>query len=32
MSCRFVESFRAGSADPARKLSTNLCDIHHCRV
>jgi len=27
MSHRFVDSFRAGAYAPARKLSTNLCDI-----
>jgi len=28
----FVASFRAGAYAPARKLSTNMYDIHHCRV
>jgi hypothetical protein len=35
MSHRFLDSFRAGSGwnpDPARKLSKNLYDIHHCCV
>jgi len=36
MSYRFVDSLRAGSGryrpDPARKLSANLYDIHHCCV
>jgi len=37
MSYRFADSLRAGSElqfrpDPARKLSANLCDIHHCCV
>jgi hypothetical protein len=31
MSYRFVDSFRAGPG-PARKLSTDLYDIYHCRV
>ena len=36
MSHRFADSLRAGSGrnqfrpDPARNLSTSLCDIHHC--
>jgi len=29
VSYRFVDSFRAGPG-PARKLSTNLYDMHHC--
>jgi len=28
---QFVDSFRAGPG-PARKLSTNMYDIHQCRV
>jgi len=32
MSYRSVDSFRAGAYAPARKLSTNLYDIHHCWV
>jgi len=38
MSYRFADSLRAGSGwnqfrpDPARKLSGNLYDIHHCCV
>ena len=36
MSYRFVDSLREVSGrtrpDPARKLSTNLYDIHHCCV
>jgi len=39
MSYRFADSLRAESGwncssllDPARKLSTNLYDIYHCRV
>ena len=36
MSYRFADSLRAGSGrfrpDPARKLSANLYEIHHCCV
>ena len=38
MSCKFDDSFQAHSGwnwfhpGPARKLSTNLYDIYHCRV
>jgi hypothetical protein len=32
MSYWFADSLRAGAFAPARKLSTNLNDINHCRV
>jgi len=28
----YVDCFRAGAYDPARKQSTNLYDIYHCWV